>query len=145
MLFVLLSKHLKLPFIFQSDDQNNTTSEDEGGTTKRSVRFVTEDLAGDGEGQTTGDAAEGENQINELIPIKKHSTLFNNALRPNSAVRQLFPSVAHQTPVLTSEALRAFDESKRAGCLVPNLPGCGDTDTIRRSIERNILRRSLIK
>uniref|UniRef100_W8AB44 Uncharacterized protein n=2 Tax=Ceratitis capitata TaxID=7213 RepID=W8AB44_CERCA len=129
----------------QSDDQNNTTSEDEGGTTKRSVRFVTEDLAVDGEGQTTGDAAEGENQINELIPIKKHSTLFNNALRPNSAVRQLFPSVAHQTPVLTSEALRAFDESKRAGCLVPNLPGCGDTDTIRRSIERNILRRSLIK
>lgn len=87
-----------------------------------------------------------DNQINELIPIKKHSTLFKNALRPNSAVQQLFPSsTAHQT--LTSEALRAFDESKRAGSLVSTLPGvgAGDSDTLRRSMERNILRRSLIK
>ncbi|XP_046801426.1 uncharacterized protein LOC111688804 isoform X3 [Lucilia cuprina] len=133
----------------QSDDQNNTTSEDEAGSTsngtiKRSVRFVTEEISNDEvDGQSSN--ADEDNQINELIPIKKHSTLFKNALRPNSAVQQLFPStVSHQT--LTSEALRAFDESKRAGCLVSTLPGsAGDSDTIRRSMERNILRRSLIK
>ncbi|XP_073830979.1 uncharacterized protein isoform X4 [Musca autumnalis] len=141
--------------ISQSDDQNNTTSEDEAGSmsnhsTKRSVRFVTEDLNNscdeiDGASSSVDDV--NDNQINELIPIKKHSTLFKNALRPNSAVQQLFPSsVVHQT--LTSEALRAFDESKRAGSLVSTLPGAagaGDSDTLRRSMERNILRRSLIK
>ncbi|XP_037828755.1 uncharacterized protein LOC119616463 isoform X2 [Lucilia sericata] len=135
--------------ISQSDDQNNTTSEDEAGSTsngtiKRSVRFVTEEISNDEvDGQSSN--ADEDNQINELIPIKKHSTLFKNALRPNSAVQQLFPStVSHQT--LTSEALRAFDESKRAGCLVSTLPGsAGDSDTLRRSMERNILRRSLIK
>lgn len=153
--FSLLKKLYKVASLLlclqQSDDQNNTTSEDESGATKRSVRFVTEDQAnagGDGDNQSlAGEMDDSENQINELIPIKKHSTLFNNALRPNSAVRQLFPSVsAQQAPVLTSEALRAFDESKRAGCLVTHLPGsCGDSDTLRRSMERNILRRSLIK
>lgn len=138
--------------LYQSDDQNNTTSEDEAGSTsntstKRSVRFVTEDMMNssdevDGPASSVEDV--NDNQINELIPIKKHSTLFKNALRPNSAVQQLFPSAAHQT--LTSEALRAFDESKRAGCLVSTLPGsAGDSDTLRRSMERNILRRSLIK
>lgn len=119
-------------------------------STKRSVRFVTEDLNNscdeiDGASSSVDDV--NDNQINELIPIKKHSTLFKNALRPNSAVQQLFPSsVVHQT--LTSEALRAFDESKRAGSLVSTLPGAagaGDSDTLRRSMERNILRRSLIK
>lgn len=94
---------------------------------------------------------DSDNPINELIPIKKHSTLFNNALRPNSAVRQLFPSVAQP---LTSEALRAFDESKRSGRLVSNLTGItgsgsgvgsDGSDTIRRNMERNVLRRSLIK
>lgn len=89
---------------------------------------------------------DSDNQINELIPIKKHSTLFNNALRPNSAVRQLFPSVAQP---LTSEVLRAFDESKKPSSnLVPNLTvmmNNSDSDTLKRSMERNILRRSLIK
>ena len=133
----------------QSDDQNNTTSEDEAGSTsnatiKRSVRFVTEEISNDDIDGPSQNVDE-DNQINELIPIKKHSTLFKNALRPNSAMQQLFPStVSHQT--LTSEALRAFDESKRAGCLVSTLPGsAGDSDTLRRSMERNILRRSLIK
>lgn len=133
-----------------SDDQNNTTSEDEAGSTsngtiKRSVRFVTEETNNDEVDGQLANADDEDNQINELIPIKKHSTLFKNALRPNSAVQQLFPStVSHQT--LTSEALRAFDESKRAGCLVSTLPGStGDSDTLRRSMERNILRRSLIK
>lgn len=137
-------------YIFQQSDDMNTSSEDDTNA-KRSVRFVTEDAltsSRDGDGQAAPDSPEHDSQINELIPIKKHSTLFTNALRPNSAVRQLFPSAVHQTSsMLTHEALRAFDESKRAGNLLPNLIGGspGDSDTVRRSIERNILRRSLIK
>lgn len=100
----------------------------------------------DGAASNPEDTDSSDNQINELIPIKKHSTLFNNALRPNSAVRQLFPSAAQP---LTSEVLRAFDESKKsASNLVPNLTGIinsSDNDTLKRSMERNILRRSLIK
>lgn len=85
-------------------------------------------------------------------------------------------SAAHST-VLTQEALKAFDDAKKAAGLVhqhsltsnsgsmSNIPnsaaaalalsatagtavpggGPGETDTIRRSIERNALRRSLIK
>lgn len=112
-------------------------SQKSAGTMEDSVDGVTSAL----------DDTDSDNQINELIPIKKHSTLFNNALRPNSAVRQLFPSVAQP---LTSEVLRAFDESKKsASNLVPNLTGImnnnSDNDTLKRSMERNILRRSLIK
>uniref|UniRef100_T1GPT6 Uncharacterized protein n=1 Tax=Megaselia scalaris TaxID=36166 RepID=T1GPT6_MEGSC len=108
---------------------------------KRSVRFVSDDGKNpnrDGDGQAEDDT---ENQINELIPIKKHSTLFNNVLRPNSAMRQLFPAApCSQGATLTSEALRAFDESKKTGTnMVPALMAHTDT------IQRNILRRSLIK
>lgn len=92
--------------------------------------------------------------------MKKHTSLFHNALRPNSAVRQLFPT----GPVLTQEALRAFEESKRlsvtssttcpasatAQLAATNIANSqagsdSDTDTIRKTIERNALRRSLIK
>lgn len=86
----------------------------------------------------------------ETEVVKKQSTLFHNALRPNSAVRQLFPSAMlmanpTQTPVLTHEALRAFDESKRTHLKTAYIHTDTDTDSIRRTIERNTLRRSLIK
>lgn len=77
--------------------------------------------------------------------------LFHNSLRPNSAVRQLFPTAvlnanAQPTQTLTHEALRAFDESKRLTQLKPSIVHSdSETDTIRRTIERNTLRRSLIK
>lgn len=82
--------------------------------------------------------------------VKKQSTLFRNALKPNSAVSQLFPSAVlltnpTQTPVLTHEALRAFDESKRSHLKTTFVHSESDTDSIRRTIERNALRRSLIK
>ena len=56
-------------------------------------------------------------------------------------MRQLFPATpGQQGATLTSEALRAFDESKKTGTnMVPALMGHTDT------IQRNILRRSLIK
>lgn len=72
-------------------------------------------------------------------------------MKPNSAVRQLFPSSAGgtnppQTTVLTHEALKAFDESKRSHLKSTVIQHSdSDSDTIRRTIERNTLRRSLIK
>lgn len=85
----------------------------------------------------------------------------------NSAVRQLFPAKSPPS-ALTAEALKAFEESKRSGNLLTasqTITSAGsssststsptplsqslsssDTDTlIKRSIERNALRRSLIK
>lgn len=92
----------------------------------------------------------------EILPMKKHTSLFHNALRPNSAVRQLFPT---GPTILTQESLRAFEDSKRLTVTATpqptaNVPLGGesgggdndsDTDTIRKTIERNALRRSLIK
>lgn len=82
------------------------------------------------------------------MPVKRHSTLFHNALRPNSAVRQLFPAVSNTSGVsapLTHEALRAFEEAKRSHLPISTIQCDNETDTIRRTIERNALRRSLIK
>jgi hypothetical protein len=86
----------------------------------------------------------------------------------NSAVRQLFPAKS-PTSALTHEALKAFDESKRGGGnlltasqtitsggsasststsptpITSGYHSASDTDTIKRTIERNALRRSLIK
>lgn len=63
----------------------------------------------------------------------------------------MFPAATagvHAAPaaVLTSEALRAFEEAKRSH-LSPStvVHSDSETDTIRRTIERNALRRSLIK
>ncbi|XP_037914528.1 uncharacterized protein LOC119653699 isoform X3 [Hermetia illucens] len=137
----------------QAEETIHPTSDDDTNS-KRSVRFITEG-AKEGskegcEGQSqTGEKSADEEPISELIPLKKHSTLFHNVWRPNSAVRQLFPAGIHSgapATALTHEALKAFEESKRGG-LVSNLltVGGSDTDTIRRTIERNALRRSLIK
>jgi hypothetical protein len=108
---------------------------------------------------------------------RHHTSLFHNALRPNSAVRQLFPSHVHTATVpLTHEALRALEEAKKLACPnaipvavastpastspvggessgesssaampCPKATGDAETDTIKRTIERNALRRSLIK
>lgn len=81
-----------------------------------------------------------------MLPPKKHSSIFHNALRPNSAVRQLFPATVGQpAAALTHEALRAFEEAKRSHVAAPVVHSDSETDTIRRTIERNALRRSLIK
>lgn len=91
-----------------------------------------------------------ENDDNESEIFRKQSALFHNALmKPNSAVRQLFPAAvmsnSPQTPTLTHEALKAFDESKRSQLKPTIVHSDSETDTIRRTIERNALRRSLIK
>lgn len=157
----------------QCDDSTNITSDDE--TSKRSVRF-TESVkdhtvdhtlhdrdccdGDDGGSSIVGNEKDPTSQNNnedddhsaamqpgnELIALKKHSSIFHNALRPNSAVRQLFPAPVPAAP-LTHEALMAFEEAKRTHISAPVVAHNSDTetDTIRRTIERNALRRSLIK
>ncbi|KAG5673302.1 hypothetical protein PVAND_003362 [Polypedilum vanderplanki] len=155
----------------QNDETNNTTS-DEETSSKRSVRFNEESGAEDGELQNLQGSAtdedgkpKNESQLTDYVThmsLKRHSSLFHNALRPNSAVRQLFPAKSPPS-ALTHEALKAFEESKRSGNLLtasqaitsggsasssstsPTPMSSSDTDTIKRTIERNALRRSLIK
>uniref|UniRef100_A0A182TQN2 Uncharacterized protein n=1 Tax=Anopheles melas TaxID=34690 RepID=A0A182TQN2_9DIPT len=222
----------------QAPGGGTAVTSDEETSSKRSVRFNEESTIREAccDGEVQSGLGEGEmgtcRAINYMSDtLKRHSSgLFHNALRPNSAVRQLFPSSAIQpllttassgtgptTPsasagtatsacsnaqtlcttsaasggaamcpaalsaahstVLTQEALKAFDDAKKAAGLVhqhsltsnsgsmSNIPnsaaaalalsatagtavpggGPGETDTIRRSIERNALRRSLIK
>lgn len=90
---------------------------------------------------------------------------WNSFHLANSAVRQLFPAKSPPS-ALTQETLKAFDESKRGGnnlltasqtitsggsasststSPTPLTHSASDTDTIKRTIERNALRRSLIK
>lgn len=99
------------------------------------------------DGQAQNDQNEDDSQSNDIAPMKKHSSLYHNALRPNSAVRQLFPtSVQPSAAPLTHEALRAFEDSKKTVLpTVTHTSSDSETDTIRRTIERNALRRSLIK
>lgn len=145
---------------FQGEDTtSNVTSDEETNAAKRSVRFSEKVSQPEREDNCDGNESEAQPiddgadvRPMEILPMKKHTSLFHNALRPNSAVRQLFPGPA----ILTQEALRAFEESKRLGVTaIPAQPTAADiaaqsgndsdTDTIRKTIERNALRRSLIK
>lgn len=176
----LISKlKLYLVFFFQKcEEPTSVTSDDEGS--KRSVRFTTDNLIAELEilnsdrdvcdGQAHNESTDENNIIvPEIMPMKKHSSLFHNALRPNSAVRQLFPiattttttttptaitttpttistAITNPSVPLTHEALRAFEEAKRTHITTTNvIHSDSETDTIRRTIERNALRRSLIK
>lgn len=85
--------------------------------------------------------------------LGNHVLISNNSLKPNSAVRQLFPCtkpLSGKTDeesvqyLVTAESLRAFEEAKRSK--LPQIIQSGETDeSIKRAIERNTLRRSLIR
>lgn len=87
--------------------------------------------------------------------LGNHVLISNNSLKPNSAVRQLFPCTkpvpakeGAQEPVhqylVTAESLKAFEEAKRSK--LPQIVQSSETDeNIKRAIERNTLRRSLIR
>lgn len=151
---------------FQCEDTTNITSDEEGVGNKRSVRFTESLRAGtDQERDDSCDGIESDLQNDDnsdmrpidILPIKKQSSLFHNALRPNSAVRQLFPSANAVAPVtvtattaipLTHEALRKEDSKRITLSNMSNTNNAhsdSETDTIRKTIERNALRRSLIK
>lgn len=82
--------------------------------------------------------------------------ISNNSLKPNSAVRQLFPctkplqgkvgddEASHPQYLVTAESLKAFEEAKRSK--LPQIIQSGEAnDPLKRAIERNTLRRSLIR
>ncbi|XP_057653076.1 uncharacterized protein LOC130891960 [Diorhabda carinulata] len=86
--------------------------------------------------------------------LGNHVLISNNSLKPNSAVRQLFPCTKGLQPktgenddkqyLVTAESLKAFEEAKRAK-LPQIIQNTGTTDNIKRVIERNTLRRSLVR
>lgn len=71
-----------------------------------------------------------------------HLLIPNNSLKPNSAVRQLFPcSKPNDQEIVTNDSLRAFDETKKSKVI----QGDEADESIKKAIERNTLRRSLIR
>lgn len=86
--------------------------------------------------------------------LGNHVLISNNSLKPNSAVRQLFPctkpmnsksDLITEQYVVTAESLRAFEEAKRSKLpqIIQNVGGTNES--IKRVIERNTLRRSLLR
>lgn len=86
--------------------------------------------------------------------LGNHVLISNNSLKPNSAVRQLFPCTkplnsksdqVSEQYVVTAESLRAFEEAKRSKLpqIIQNVGGTNES--IKRVIERNTLRRSLLR
>ncbi|XP_044267297.1 uncharacterized protein LOC123013053 [Tribolium madens] len=159
---------------------SNVASDEEGGG-RRSVRFieseqnkrdscdgapdnsVEENIKTESSNNQTKQSS-GENCSSSISPestemmltfkLGNHVLISNNSLKPNSAVRQLFPCTKqlngkaedesiHQY-LVTAESLRAFEEAKRSK--LPQIIQSGETDeSIKRAIERNTLRRSLIR
>ncbi|CAH1105129.1 unnamed protein product [Psylliodes chrysocephalus] len=86
--------------------------------------------------------------------LGNHVLISNNSLKPNSAVRQLFPCTKALAPksgqeedqqyLVTAESLKAFEEAKRSK-LPQMIQNAGTTDSIKKVIERNTLRRSLLR
>ncbi|KYB27687.1 hypothetical protein TcasGA2_TC010445 [Tribolium castaneum] len=157
---------------------SNVASDEEGGS-RRSVRFIESeqnkrdscDGAPDNSVEETSKTEssnsqpkQSENCSSSISPestemmltfkLGNHVLISNNSLKPNSAVRQLFPCTKqlngkaedesiHQY-LVTAESLRAFEEAKRSK--LPQIIQSGETDeSIKRAIERNTLRRSLIR
>ncbi|XP_055386925.1 uncharacterized protein LOC129615637 [Condylostylus longicornis] len=100
---------------------------------KRSVRFSTQNKVAVVTETKNSCAREENDLINELIPIRKHSRLFNNVNKPNSAVRQLFPEKSKQDRSNQSYEKNDLQMGKR------------NQDLIRMNIERGTLRRSLLR
>ncbi|XP_017774355.1 PREDICTED: uncharacterized protein LOC108561078 isoform X2 [Nicrophorus vespilloides] len=150
----------------QQQVYDNITSDDEGGS-KRSVRFIEEEEKRDLCEKPLKKMVESKDEVDSNVPtaspestemtltfkLGNHVLISNNSLKPNSAVRQLFPCTkplagkqdegesVHQY-LVTAESLKAFEEAKRSK--LPQIIGEAD-ESIKRAIERNTLRRSLIR
>lgn len=148
---------------FQGTDSSVTSDEESNGN-RRSVRFVESS-------QTTRDTCDGAvdkpqvelpNLSEDLKPkgtcknahdttemtltfkLGTHLLIPNNSLKPNSAVRQLFPcsKPPNNHDVVTNDSLRSFDETKKSKVIIQ---GDEADESIKKAIERNTLRRSLIR
>ncbi|KAF5281289.1 hypothetical protein FQA39_LY05175 [Lamprigera yunnana] len=163
----------------QQVTDSSITSDEESNGNKRFVRFTeseqnkrdscdgaadkpTEELFKQENSNDQKDARYSNNSASPestemLLTLKlgNHILISNNSLKPNSAVRQLFPcskplssvpgenDSVHQY-LVTAESLRAFEEAKRSK--LPQIIQSDETDeSIKRAIERNTLRRSLIR
>lgn len=160
----------------QQATDSSVTSDEESNGNKRSVRFIEAnenkrdvcDGAVDKPLEETSkqdDSCETKLTNNSVSPdatemmltlkLGNHILISNNSLKPNSAVRQLFPcskplsskpgdnDSVHQY-LVTAESLRAFEEAKRSK--LPQIIQSDETDeSIKKAIERNTLRRSLIR
>ncbi|RZC33752.1 uncharacterized protein BDFB_001067, partial [Asbolus verrucosus] len=153
---------------------DSAVASDEESGSRRSVRFIESEQKRDScdgapdnsseESKLENETKEGESCNSSISPestemmltfkLGNHVLISNNSLKPNSAVRQLFPCTKqlngkaedesiHQY-LVTAESLRAFEEAKRSK--LPQIIQSGETDeSIKRAIERNTLRRSLIR
>lgn len=139
--------YIHFNFLYLQIDDNTISTSDDETSSKRSVRFTEETKereACEGESQSDSDLRQPIDYVSHTM--KRHSSIFHNALRPNSALRQLFPSTIQSSAAsgpITQEALKALDENKLG--LSDGMLSDSDTDTIKKTIERNVLRRSLIK
>ncbi|CAH1962301.1 unnamed protein product, partial [Acanthoscelides obtectus] len=159
----------------KSNEYSKTDSaSDEDGPNHRTVRFVEAEEKKDKckaspemEREIEGDEVNhknvenGQDKDSEIgseptemmltFKLGNHMLISNNSLKPNSAVRQLFPSAkpladgttqddSSDQYLVTAESLKAFEEAKRA-----KLPQIIQNDSIKRVIERNTLRRSLVR
>lgn len=103
---------------------------------KRSVRFL------EGSNYDANNELSSTTKLDDLgkslVVNKKHSSIFNNALRPNSALRQLFPSAKdflNSSPTSTATPNTSKDESDDGI----------EVEALKKTIEKNIFRRSLTK
>ncbi|XP_074040544.1 uncharacterized protein isoform X2 [Leptinotarsa decemlineata] len=152
--------------------KTDSTSDDDSSTT-RTVRFIEEEKKDSCKTSPEADSTfqvarkEGEevdeppsrngspsSEATEMMltfKLGNHVLISNNSLKPNSAVRQLFPCTKpltqkeeEQQYLVTAESLRAFEEAKRSK-LPQIIQSAGTNDSIKRVIERNTLRRSLVR
>ncbi|KAK4880275.1 hypothetical protein RN001_008421 [Aquatica leii] len=162
----------------QQATDSSITSDEESNGNKRSVRFTesnenkrdvcdgaadkpTEEISKEDDNQqkdslrNANSASPESTEMLLTLKLGNHILISNNSLKPNSAVRQLFPcskplsskpgenDSVHQY-LVTAESLRAFEEAKRSK--LPQIIQSDETDeSIKRAIERNTLRRSLIR
>ncbi|KAL1494266.1 hypothetical protein ABEB36_009890 [Hypothenemus hampei] len=183
-----LDVHAAKPTITDSNIlSSDSVTSDEEGNNKRSVRFIESEekrACCDGAPESLPEEKSHPDQpiankqteqnltnspdapeMTLTFKLGHHVLISNNSLKPNSAVRQLFPCTKtlgtaqggvysmeeasqqqqqQQQYLVTAESLRAFEEAKRSK--LPQMISSGETDeTIKRAIERNTLRRSLIR
>nr|XP_023016754.1 uncharacterized protein LOC111506056 [Leptinotarsa decemlineata] len=158
--------------VYSYSQKTDSTSDDDSSTT-RTVRFIEEEKKDSCKTSPEADSTfqvarkEGEevdeppsrngspaSEATEMMltfKLGNHVLISNNSLKPNSAVRQLFPCTKpltqkeeEQQYLVTAESLRAFEEAKRSK-LPQIIQSAGTNDSIKRVIERNTLRRSLVR
>lgn len=181
-----LSGILKGGKLWKSTDSCNQTDFDD--TVQKSSESIEQTEDEDNKRSVRFNESKDETQMKEIavetdsdklstltFKVGNHLLVSSNSSKPNSAVRQLFPSskfILNKSPsdesndetkyLLTAESLKLFEETKKSKLLqyynkdTPTLKSPQENDEdededslknnlIKRTIERNTLRRSLLK